>query len=187
MPEDEVDREFARIVAGWHTSTAGGPEEDDASETPGEVPPLGAAPREVVPGARPDVPVLPDVPTVPVLPLPPMRPIDRPSGLPSGRPPADGRTGSDEPEPGSVESWLDEGFTPPPVRLPGEEDPQFWGIVVGLTVGPLALILLMLFGDGWSPWWSRAAWAMTLGGFVLLVLRQPTHRDHDDPDDGARV
>lgn len=165
MPEDEVDREFARIVAGWHTSPvtdadADGVDRDGPSEPP----------------VVPIVPVIPSVPAIPSVPVIPPEPVLPPPGRDEDDPPA-----------GSVESWLDETYVPPPVRLPGEEDPQFWGIVLGLTLGPLALILLMVFGDGWSPWWSRAAWAMTLGGFILLVLRQPTHRDHNDPDDGARV
>ncbi|MFV0463232.1 MAG: hypothetical protein ACK5MP_08575 [Nostocoides sp.] len=90
-------------------------------------------------------------------------------------------------EPGSIEASLDAPFVPPAVHLPGDEDPQFWGIVLGLTLGPIALIVLMLFGDSWSPWWARAAWAGTVGGFVLLILRQPKNREPDDPDDGARV
>ncbi|CCH77785.1 hypothetical protein BN12_2220010 [Nostocoides japonicum T1-X7] len=32
-----------------------------------------------------------------------------------------------------------------------------------------------------------AAFALIIGGFALLVLRQPRKRDEDDHDDGARV
>ncbi len=92
----------------------------------------------------------------------------------------------DDPPPGSVESLLGEDrFEPPQPRLPGQEDLAFWGIVVGLTIGPAALLAILLFGDGWSPLWTYAAAGLTLAGLVLLFLRQPTHRD--DSDDGARV
>ena len=75
----------------------------------------------------------------------------------------------------------------PTAPLPRQEDIHFWGIVVGLVVGPLVLLWLVLFRPNVSDWWTIGALLMTVGGFVLLVLRQPRDRDENDPDNGARV
>ena len=45
----------------------------------------------------------------------------------------------------------------------------------------------MIFRPDVSDWWLLAALGLIVGGFVLLVLRQPHSRDEDDPDNGARV
>ncbi|MEO7071004.1 MAG: hypothetical protein ABI131_10995 [Nostocoides sp.] len=91
------------------------------------------------------------------------------------------------PPPGMVEAALEEGhFEPPPVQLPGQEDLHFWGIVGGLTLGPIVLLWMIFLGSGHSVWWTYAGVAMTVGGFALLVLRLP--KDHDDDhDSGARL
>ena len=82
----------------------------------------------------------------------------------------------------------EEHFEPlPTAPLPPQEDVQFWGIVVGLVVGPLVLLWIVLFRPDVSGWWTLGALAMTIGGFVLLVMRQPRDRDENDPDNGARV
>ena len=64
---------------------------------------------------------------------------------------------------------------------------QFWGIIVGLVAGPVLLLWLVMFRPDVSDWWTLGALGLTVGGFVLLVLRQPRDRDEDDPDNGARV
>ena len=79
-------------------------------------------------------------------------------------------------------------FEPGPTApLPPQEDLHFWGIVVGLVAGPLLLLWLVIFRPDVSDWWLLAALGLIVGGFVLLVLRQPHSRDEDDPDNGARV
>lgn len=81
----------------------------------------------------------------------------------------------------------DEHFEPGPTApLPPQEDLQFWGIIVGLVLGPI-LLLWQVLQSTVSFWWTVGALGLTVGGFVLLVMRQPHTRDEDDPDDGARV
>ena len=168
MPADDhldgrdVDAEFAAIVAGW----------DDVPDLPSSLTDAdvdagsGAAGSPASPVATPEP--QPEPPADPVAP-PPV--ADR-----------------EVPAPGIVEAALEEGhFEPPPVQLPGQEDIHFWGIVVGLTLGPILLLWMVFFGSGHSVWWTYAGVAMTLGGFALLVLRLPKDRDDDDHDSGARV
>lgn len=72
-------------------------------------------------------------------------------------------------------------FEPPEPRpLPPQEDLHFWGIIVGLVGGPLLLLWLVLFRPDVAGWWMWLAIAMSLGGFVLLVLRGPSDDDHDN-------
>ena len=59
--------------------------------------------------------------------------------------------------------------------------------MVGLVAGPLLLLWLVIFKPDVSGWWTLGALGLTVGGFILLVLRQPMARDDDDPDNGARV
>lgn len=201
MPPDDhldgrdVDAEFAAIIAGWDSvpdlppslsdDDAWAPPASDAASAPsgassGEPGPVEAS------GSSDNEAQLPDAP---------------PAASGHARPderdqdPAPGGHGSDPsppareaPPPGIVESSLEEGhFEPRPVQLPPHEDLHFWGIVIGLTVGPLLLLFMALFGQGHSRWWTYAAFALVIGGFALLVLRQPRSRDDDDHDDGARV
>lgn len=74
---------------------------------------------------------------------------------------------------------------PPPPPLPAG-DLHFWGIVVGLVLGP-ALIVLSAVVPALGPIWALAGALLGIGGFVLLVLRQPRRRGLGDGDDGARV
>lgn len=84
-------------------------------------------------------------------------------------------------------SQEDDHFEPPTLDdLPkAEDDPMFWAIVVGLGGGPLLLLYLLIFDRDGSGWWVATALAMTVVGFVLLVLRGGTERDPFD--DGTRV
>ncbi len=98
--------------------------------------------------------------------------------------------GTDAPPPPVVPDPEDpeEHFVPEPVVLPPQEDLHFWGIVVGLVAGPLLLLWVVFVGKGTeSSWWLLLAVGLTIGGFALLVLRQPTHRDPSDDDNGARL
>lgn len=81
----------------------------------------------------------------------------------------------------------DEHFEPPTLtELPNaEDDPMFWAIVVGLGGGPLLLLYLLIFDRDGSGWWVATALAMTVVGFVMLVLRGGS--DRDPFDDGTRV
>jgi len=79
----------------------------------------------------------------------------------------------------------DDDFQPEPVRLPPQEDLHFWGIVVGLLGGGLLLLYVALTGASTSSWWFLAAVILFVGGFALLILRQP--RERDSTDDGTRL
>lgn len=96
---------------------------------------------------------------------------------------ADALLGSDD-HPGSAED--EEGFTPPPTEpLPPLTDRLFWGALGGLVLGLLGLVWLALARpDGFWP--KAIVLGLIFGGFLCLVLRQPTDRGHD-PDQGARV
>jgi hypothetical protein len=78
-------------------------------------------------------------------------------------------------------------FVPPSeIELPSAEtDPMYWAIVVGLAGGPLLLLYLLLFDRDGSGWWIATGLAMTVVGFILLVLRGGTERDPFD--DGTRI
>lgn len=166
MSDKDVDAQFADIIAHWDevASVPTGPG-DPAKPAGSTRPPDAAAPE---PASSDDASkdrgdVVPPEPTI----------VWR---GPSLQPPADA---PDDP---------DDHFEPlPTAPLPPQEDVHFWGIIVGLVGGPLLLLWLVLFRPGDSGWWTVGALALTVGGFVLLVLRQPTSRDSDDPDDGARI
>ncbi|MEO5980689.1 MAG: hypothetical protein ABIQ13_00090 [Pedococcus sp.] len=181
MGDKDVDAQFADIVARW----------DDVQSLPDKPQPTG-----VNPALEPGTGVNP----------PPTRPFVVWRGAEQGtergieqgseRQIEQGseqgtEQGTDEEEASPAELVdLDEEehFEPGPTApLPPQEDLQFWGIVVGLVVGPVALLWLVLFRPDVSSWWTLGAVAMTVGGFVLLVMRQPRDRDEHDPDNGARV
>lgn len=184
----DVDAEFAAIVAGWGLTpdlSTIEPDTDDETnaDTPvvdrgtdtltsdAELDAAGATPDDDPDGASasPVVPTMPGFPNITsAVPVPRPSPVER-----------------EVPPPGAIEASLDEHFVPDPVELPPQEDLHFWGIVVGLVAGPLLLLWALLFGEGHSRWWPWIGAALTLGGFALLVLRQPKERDDDD--DGARV
>ena len=91
---------------------------------------------------------------------------------------------SHDDDPGTADD--DEGFTPaPPDPLPPLTDRLFWGALVGLVLGPLGLIWVAITRP--AGFWPKAiVVGLILGGFLCLVLRQPTSRGYD-PDQGARV
>lgn len=81
----------------------------------------------------------------------------------------------------------DEHFEPPPVTLPPTEDLSYWGSLAGIVLGPLAVIYAALAEPFKKSLIVSLGLAAFLGGFALLLWRQPAHRDHQDPDDGSRV
>ncbi|WP_270889120.1 hypothetical protein [Pedococcus sp. 5OH_020] len=189
MSDRDVDAEFADIIAHW----------DDVQVDPrstgeqGQLPqaPEGDRPPDPEPEPRPEpVNPPPESRAHPVNP-PPTRPFVVWRGADQGasdeqvaaHPPQEARS-----EPHAAAEDEEEHFEPGPTApLPPQEDLQFWGIIVGLVAGPLLLLWLVMFRPGVSGWWTVGALGLTIGGFVLLVLRQPHSRDEDDPDDGARV
>jgi hypothetical protein len=161
MGDKDVDAQFADIVAHW----------DDVESLPDPPDSLADQPP-AAPGPSPTNP-------------PPTRPFVVWRGA-EPDPVAD-----DVPDPVELSEDDDDDdahFQPGPTApLPPQEDLQFWGIVVGLVAGPLLLLWLVLFRPDVSGWWTVAALGLTVGGFVLLVLRQPQSRDENDPDNGARL
>ena len=175
MDDRDVDAAFEAIIAGWDDPLTPGAEgpggPTDALSAPYPSPDASAGDGPAEPATPPTPPLLPQ-PFGGWRVNPPLLPL---SGTEPG--PAD-QLDSDED---------DEHFVPPEVHLPPQEDVHFWGIVAGLVGGPLMLIwLVVVRGDGAGSWWVAGAVALTLAGFVLLVLRQPAHRDPTD-DDGARL
>ena len=81
----------------------------------------------------------------------------------------------------------DEHFEPPEVELPPQEDLSFWGAVIGLVAGPLMLLWVVFARPSHSTRWFVVSVVVSLVGFGLLILRQPTHRDPTSGDNGARV
>lgn len=180
MSDKDVDAQFADIVAHWDDVPAlpdrtlpAGADAVDAADSTGDSAADSAPERAAVddpPQTRPS-PVNP----------PPTGPFVVWRG-------ADQSRAADHPEPAELRDDPDEHFEPGPTApLPPQEDVQFWGIIAGLVGGPLLLLWLVLFRPSVSGWWTLAALGLTVGGFVLLVLRQPGTRDEDDPDDGARL
>ena len=196
MSDRDVDAQFADIIAHWDdvaplpergpdapqtNEPPGGPvglEGTEGNEATGGIEGVDDAPRSA---AGPDAPPPPAQPLgVNPSPLAGSIPVWRgaTSGAGVGRPDAAAADGDDE----------EEHFQPGPTApLPPQEDIHFWGIVVGLVAGPLLLLWLVIFRPDVSDWWLLAALGLIVGGFVLLVLRQPHSRDEDDPDNGARV
>jgi hypothetical protein len=176
MSDKDVDAQFADIVAHWDDDEVTLPGPDESAPPP----PRGTVNPPLLPNLNP--------PLRPADEQPP--PLERPFVVWRGATPTAGPGDRDQ-DPGPAElafSDDDDHFEPGPTApLPPQEDVQFWGIIVGLVAGPLLLLWLVVFRPDVSGWWTFAALALTLTGFVLLVLRQPHRRDEDDPDNGARV
>lgn len=79
----------------------------------------------------------------------------------------------------------DEHFVPPPPQPLPSHDPTFYGALLGLVAGPLLLLYLVLFDRTVGRFWIGLSILLILGGFALLVIRQPRRRSGDD--DGARL
>lgn len=175
MGDKDVDAQFADIVAHWD-DVASLP---DKPEGRGVNPPLEPEATDPAHGTAQGVnPVNP----------PPTRPFVVWRGAEQHPEPRAGDQGAEAQPHELVDSDDDEHFEPfPTAPLPPQEDHQFWGIIVGLVAGPVLLLWLVMFRPDVSDWWTLGALGLTVGGFVLLVLRQPRDRDEDDPDNGARV
>ena len=66
-------------------------------------------------------------------------------------------------------------------------DPGWHQGVIGLVAGPLMLLWVVFARPAHSTRWFIVSVVLSLVGFGLLVLRQPSHRDPTSGDDGARV
>ena len=199
MGDKDVDAQFADIIAHWDDvavvpdrpavdrPAVDGPSVDrPAPERPAHDGPAADRPTPERPG--------PERPPHGSAVNPPLHPEGNPTNPPPIRPFVVWRgvepTEADDPDPDELTGLDedDEHFEPGPVApLPPQEDLQFWGIIVGLVAGPLLLLWIVLFDQDMGLWWTLGALGLMVGGFVLLVLRQPHARDEDDPDNGARV
>jgi hypothetical protein len=180
MSDRDVDAEFADIVAHWDEVEA--PPDNPAADGRPDHDPKNLLDNPRQTGVNPPLEPTTD-PTNP----PPVRPFVVWRGAEPAAP--DRNAGDDGSDPLELDDLDDEEhFEPGPTApLPPQEDLQFWGIIAGLVAGPLLLLWLVLFRPAVSGWWTLAAVGLTVMGFVLLVLRQPSSRDEDDPDNGARI
>jgi hypothetical protein len=207
MDERDVDARFASIVARWEGPVPGADAArddraaDDADEVVdegadtasdgGTTPQVRATTADGPDAAPPES--LPDGAAEPPAPSPaPRSPWVNPSPLDVVVPPTAWR--ASEPTDPATEAAAevgtardDEHFEPPPVDLPPQEDLHFWGAVIGLVAGPLMLLYVVFARPFHSTRWFVASVVVSLVGFTLLVLRQPSHRDPTSGDDGARV
>ena len=171
---DDFDRRFREIVA--HLGRA------DQSDVPPTAPGT----------SEPDQSNPPDLPTTGEAPpadadswLPPAEPTaaQRPRHLGPGTPEGMA-TDFRSYEPPEFEE--DDHFIPPPTPPLPVGDLHFWAILICLVVGPaliLGSVVLPILGRGWSV----VGLVASVLGFILLVLRQPKHRDHYEGDSGAQV
>lgn len=195
QPERDLDKEFEALIAGWNATapiedpgsgpdaTGPGSGRTDASHTglgPTAPDQTDARKDDWTDGPRPASGAAPPgPPSVSGSPSPPPG-VNVWRGPTSWRPPDDIGTGAlSEPDDD------DDEFLPDPVVLPPQEDLHFWGIVVGLVGGGLLLLYVALTGASTSSGWFIAAVGLFVGGFALLILRQP--RERDTTDDGTRL
>ena len=202
MSDKDVDAQFADIIAHWD-DVAPLPERGPEAPQTNEPPSADLRPTSPTMARRHPPADLPDEVTgdssaasrAGVVNPSPLNPAINPppslGNIPVWRgatPPPDARGAEDTAEGAGPLDDDEDHFEPGPTApLPPQEDLHFWGIVVGLVAGPLLLLWLVIFRPDVSDWWLLAALGLIVGGFVLLVLRQPHSRDEDDPDNGARV
>lgn len=139
--------------------------------------------REIVAGLGTDLPEGPGIPERPG--------ADRVNPPPSGVPHTGGpRAGVTPEDPGPPEGMAtdfrsysppeeDDHFVPPPTPPLPAGDLHFWAILTGLVGGPLLVVLSAVL-PVLDPGWAALGAALTIAGFVLLVLRQPRRRSHGD-------
>ena len=193
MSERDIDAEFDAIIAHWDDAALAPPKprtvQDITAAYAALSPPETDFPEPVVedPPAEPVVEnerVVEDRPletesvvesdaTEPTEPIPT-------AGAAAAAPPQAWREGP------SIDAEDDDHFEPGPVQLPPTEDLGYWGALLGLVGGPLLMVWVAVTGPFYRGWWILGSIVLFLGGFALLVMRQPRHRDPYD-DDGARV
>ena len=198
----DVDARFAEIIAHWDdielTSTADPPADTLPADTlpPDTLPPETLPPDTLPPGTPSPEAGPPEADPSEADLAGPAAPAQRsPLPGPHGHGgTADVGPGTTPPSPGDPpDAWrgqptpeAEEHFEPASTAPLPAGDLQFWGIVLGLCGGPLLLLYLVVFDRDAGSLWTATAILLTLGGFGLLVARQP-HRRADDGDDGARL
>jgi hypothetical protein len=198
MDERDVEARFASIIARWDAPVA------DAERLPHDAPSAPEAePDPIEPVSDGDAPVddatEPDAGTPAAPPVTARAPWVNPSPLDVVVPASSWRA-AEPVDPEAEESVAaateqaekalaedDEHFEPPEVELPPQEDLSFWGAVIGLVAGPLMLLWVVFARPSHSTRWFVVSVVVSLVGFGLLILRQPTHRDPTSGDNGARV
>ena len=201
MRDEDVESRFAAIVAGFETEAAPAEPAEPAPLEPGPAnttpPPTPTpTPTPFKPGPANTTPTPTPTPFKPgpANTTPPSAPLEPgpaattpPSLVPFFANVPVWRGAEGPPLDELLEAEEDARFVPaPPQPLPPQEDLHFWGILVGLVGGPILLLWLVLFRPDVANWWTWLALALTAGGFVLLVLRQPPGGD-DDNGNGAVV
>lgn len=195
MDERDVDARFASIVARWDVPVPDAeprPHDDapgSADAAPGGRATDGAVPADATTeadaGEAAEPPVAPRSPWVNPSPLEVVVPA---SAWRAAEPPDPANEAAAEKALDEDEAALDEEhFEPPEVELPPQEDLHFWGAVIGLVAGPLMLLWVVFARPSHSTRWFVVSVIVSLVGFGLLILRQPTHRDPTSGDNGARV
>ncbi len=175
MSDRDIDAQFDAIVARWDDDAPQPPKPRTVQDITSAYAALSRP--ETEPATRPE----PDEPEASA--------VDEP---------ADTHAAPDvvaDEDPVEPESWRrgpsidaeDDHFEPGPVQLPPGEDIGYWGTILGLVGGPLLLVWVALSSPFHAGWWVLGGITLFLGGFGLLVMRQPKHRDPYDDDDGARV
>ncbi len=153
---DDMDRRFSEIVAHLHDSSSS--EHHPPAEPPAPAPDPQPADHDTDPDAPP------------------------PSVLPPAA--SGGAARWRQWEGAEAADLADDHFVPPePPPLPAG-DLHFWAILVGLTLGPLVLLLSTVVPLLDGPVWGVLGVVLSVGGFVLLVMRSP---GRGDDDWGARV
>ena len=201
MSERDIDAEFDAIIAHWDDDSLAPPKprtvQDITSAYAALSPPETDSPEPVVQDrtAEPEVEnedesLAQDQPleTEPVSlvqdqPLETEPAVEPASAEPSTTAMAPSQVWREGP---SIDAEDDEHFEPGPVQLPPTEDLGYWGAILGLVGGPLLMVWVAVTGPFYRGWWILGSIVLFLGGFALLVMRQPHHRDPHD-DDGARV
>lgn len=110
--------------------------------------------------------------------------INPPLRLPPGEAPREVSPGPGPEGPGRwresapADDSLDHFVPEPPPPLPAG-DLHFWAVLLGLTLGPLLLVLANVVPVLQGEVWTWLGIGLSVTGFVLLVLRPPTPRDGD--------
>ncbi|KRE40196.1 UbiA family prenyltransferase [Knoellia sp. Soil729] len=191
MSDRDIDAEFDAIIAHWDDDAPAPPRprtvQDITAAYAALSPPGTDSPEPVVedhpaepePGTPASEAPVPEAP-VPEAAAPEATPQREASEPVSAAEPEVWREGP------SIDAEDEEHFEPGPVQLPPGEDLGYWGAILGLVGGPLLMVWVALTGPFYRGWWILGSIVLFLGGFALLVMRQPHDRDPYD-DDGARV